>query len=203
MRLQNLGYPFTGHWLVQNSPADRVPSHGTRAFATSHAIDFVPSHPDGSTARVTLATLVRTEPPDRFPGLGRPILAPVDGRVVAASDDLPDHHAHRGLASIAYAVTQAHRVSRGWAALAGNHVIIRTADGLYLALCHLRQGSLLIGLGAQVHAGQEVAACGNSGNSTEPHLHLQCMDGPDPATATDVLVTFRGVVPRNGEVVLA
>ncbi len=34
--------PCTGHWLVQNSPANRVPSHGTHAFATTYAIDFVP-----------------------------------------------------------------------------------------------------------------------------------------------------------------
>ncbi|MGO3279506.1 MAG: M23 family peptidase, partial [Brevibacterium aurantiacum] len=38
----DMDYPFTGRWLVQNSPANRVPSHGTRLFATSYAIDFVP-----------------------------------------------------------------------------------------------------------------------------------------------------------------
>lgn len=37
----HLHYPFTGLWLVQNSPADRVPSHGTTLFASSYAIDFV------------------------------------------------------------------------------------------------------------------------------------------------------------------
>ena len=38
----DLAYPFTGRWLVQNSPADRVPSHGTELFASAYAIDFVP-----------------------------------------------------------------------------------------------------------------------------------------------------------------
>ena len=54
-----LAYPFSGRWLVQNSPANRVPSHGTASFATSYAIDFVPVGYDGRTARVTLSSLVR------------------------------------------------------------------------------------------------------------------------------------------------
>lgn len=43
----DLAYPFTGKWLVQNSPANRVPSHGTEAFATSYAIDVVPVDESG------------------------------------------------------------------------------------------------------------------------------------------------------------
>lgn len=35
-----MAYTFTEHWLVQNSPASQVPSHGTRLFATSYAIDI-------------------------------------------------------------------------------------------------------------------------------------------------------------------
>ncbi len=37
-----LAYPFRGRWRVQNSPANRVPSHGTRRFALDHAIDLLP-----------------------------------------------------------------------------------------------------------------------------------------------------------------
>ncbi|NYD27041.1 hypothetical protein [Leucobacter aridicollis] len=35
-------FPFAGEWLVQNRPANRMTSHGSEAFASSHAIDFVP-----------------------------------------------------------------------------------------------------------------------------------------------------------------
>ena len=78
----DLAYPFEGRWLTQNSPANRVPSHGTALFATTFAIDFVPVNEAGRTAPITLGSLLRPEPAERFPGFGRPILAPVRGVVV-------------------------------------------------------------------------------------------------------------------------
>src|SRR5699024_5734339 len=72
----DLDYPFVGRWLVQNSLANRIPSHGTTLFATSYAIDFAPVDDTGRTAPITLSSLLRPEPPENFPGFGRPILAP-------------------------------------------------------------------------------------------------------------------------------
>ena len=46
----NLAYPFTGRWLTQNSPAYRVPSHGTTRYAASYAMDFVSVDDAGGTA---------------------------------------------------------------------------------------------------------------------------------------------------------
>ena len=78
----DLAYPFEGRWLTQNSPANRVPSHGTTLLATSFAIDFVPVDEAGRTAPITFRSLLRPEPAGRFPGFGRPILAPIQGVVV-------------------------------------------------------------------------------------------------------------------------
>lgn len=196
----DLAYPFTGRWLVQNSPANRVPSHGTRAFATSYAIDFVPVTDSGRSAPFTLRSLVRPEPPERFPGFGRPILAPLDGTVVAAYDDAADHPAYRGLPSVGYALTQQRRAAMGWTALAGNHVLIEW-DGTVVALCHLQRGSVQVRPGQRVEVGDVIARCGNSGNSTEPHLHLQAIDRPGIAHAQAVPLIFHGALPSNGELV--
>jgi hypothetical protein len=196
-----LGFPFHGRWLVQNSPADRVPSHGTTAFASSYAIDFVPVDADGRSAPVRLSTLVRSEPPERFPGFGRDVLAPVDGFVIAVGDREADHRAHRGLPSVGYALTQGRREAAGWSALAGNHVLLQSRPGPVVALCHLQQDSALVRPGDQVRAGQAIARCGNSGNSTEPHLHLQAFTGLRPQEAVAVPLTFHGALPRNGQVV--
>lgn len=202
-RTLQLAYPFSGYWLVQNSPADRVPSHGTRMFASSYAIDFVPVMPDGRSTRVTVATLVRPEPPERFPAFGRAVLAPVGGDVVAVVADEPDHAAYRGLPSVAYALTQSRRAAAGWRGLAGNCVPIRTADALVVALCHLRRGSITVVPGDAVRSGQPIAQCGNSGNSTEPHLHLQAMTDADVERATAVAIAFGDGLPRDRTVVHA
>ncbi|MGP9539878.1 M23 family metallopeptidase [Brachybacterium sp. AOP43-C2-M15] len=57
-------------------------------------------------------------------------------------------------------------------------------DGTVVAvLAHLRRGSLQVAPGDRVTAGQQLAECGNSGNSSDPHVHFQLMDGEDIATA--------------------
>ncbi|GAA1188425.1 M23 family metallopeptidase [Nesterenkonia xinjiangensis] len=196
----DLDYPSSGKWLVENSPADRVPSHGTSVFASAYAIDFAPVSTSGRTAPMRLGSFIRPEPPHRFPGFRRPILSPIDGVVVATRDDAPDHVAHRGLPSLSYALSQRQRVAGGWESLAGNYVFIES-DGAVIALCHLQQASVAVGPGQRVSPGEIIAGCGNSGNSTEPHLHVQAVDSTDIGSARPIPVTFRGSVPHNRETV--
>lgn len=197
----DLDYPFVGSWLVQNSPANRIPSHGTTLFATSYAIDFVPVGDTGRTAPITLSSLLRAEPPENFPGFGRPVLAPIEGIVVAVHDAEADHPAYRGLSSISYALTQHRRAVRGWVALAGNHVLIENS-GVVTALCHLQHGSVEVLPGQHLQVGDLLGRCGNSGNSTEPHVHVQAVDALDIENAHAVPLLFRGSLPRNGEIIM-
>ncbi|MCK6065661.1 MULTISPECIES: M23 family metallopeptidase [Microbacterium] len=197
----DLAYPFRGRCLVQNSPADRVPSHGTQRFATAFAIDFVPVDGAGRSGAITGRTLVRPEPADVFVGFGRPVLAPVTGTVVAVHDGEDDHAAFRGLPSLWYALAQAGRVAAGWQALAGNHVLIAPRSGVVVAVCHVRRGSIRVAPGERVAVGDGVGECGNSGNSTEPHVHVQAMDGTDPSSAAAIPVTFGGRLPAGGTIV--
>ncbi|EWS82139.1 peptidase [Brachybacterium phenoliresistens] len=196
----NLEYPFTQRWLAQNSPANRVPSHGTTVFATTYAIDFVPVSDTGRTALFGLGSLLRAEPPDRFTGFRRPILSPLDGVVVAVHDGEPDHHAYRGFSSLGYALTQRQRVAGGWAGLAGNHVFIEQG-GVIVALCHLARGSIAVRLGQDIRTGDMLGECGNSGNSTEPHLHLQAITDARIDRARALPLTFGGELPRNRDIV--
>lgn len=69
----------------------------------------------------------------------------------------------------------------------------------FLALCHLRRGSIAVRPGQRVEVGERLGACGNSGNSTEPHLHLQAMTSADPSRARPLPITFPGGLPRTGE----
>lgn len=188
-----LDLPGAGLWQARNSPARRVPSHGTTRFGTSYAIDLVPVDERGRSARPTWRTLLTREPLASFVGFGRPVLAPVTGTVVEVLDGETDHDAVRSpLASLSYALGQASRIRSGIAAVAGNHVVIEVrTGGPYVLVAHLRQGSLSVSAGQRVEVGEQIGACGNTGNSTQPHVHLQAVDSLDWEHAQAVPILFR------------
>jgi hypothetical protein len=188
-----LSVPLPGSCRVQNSPADRVPSHGTAAFGSAYAIDLVPVDEHRRSAPRTWRGLLAPEPPEIFVGFGRPILAPVAGTVVLVHDGEPDHQARRSqIALVPYLLGQSRRARRGAPGLAGNHVVIAIGPGgPFVLLAHLQRGSVQVQPGQLVTVGDPVARCGNSGNSTEPHLHLQVSDSTDWTSARGLPFAFR------------
>jgi murein DD-endopeptidase MepM/ murein hydrolase activator NlpD len=188
-----MSLPFTGRWLAQNSPARRVPSHGIDLFGERYAIDFVAvDHRGRTAAHRDWRTFFAAEPAERFFAYGQPILAPADGEIVDIHDGEPDHSGRRSqLALLPYMAGQAQRLRLGVGAIAGNFVTIALPGGMFAALAHLRNGSFRVAVGDRVVAGQPIAECGNSGNSTQPHVHVQVMDGRDLSVARGVPVTFQ------------
>jgi peptidase M23-like protein len=195
-----LSLPFAGRWMARNSPARRVPSHGVDLLGERYAIDFigVDDRHRGAGHR-DWRTVLATEPPERFFSYGRPILAPADGVVIAAHDGETDHEARRSqLALVPYMLGQAGRLRQGVGAIAGNYLILglsgvlgRPGGEAFAALVHLRAGSLRVAPGDRVTTGQPIAQCGNSGNSTQPHVHIQVMDSPDLSVARGLPMAFR------------
>jgi len=202
-----LALPFTGRWRARNSPARRVPSHGTHLMGTTYAIDFIAVDERGRSAPRGWRAVVATEEPEGFVGFGLPILAPCSGRVVVAHDGEPDHEARRSApALLRYALGQASRVRAGAPAIAGNHVVIAMEEGgPYVLLAHLRRGSLRVEAGGRVVEGVPVGDCGNSGNSTEPHVHLQVTDSLHWTSARGLPLAFAGpagpFLPKESEIV--
>lgn len=188
-----LDLPFRGTWLARNSPARRVPSHGTHLLGTTYAIDFVAVDERGLPAPRTWRTAFAVEAPELFRGFGQPVLAPATGRVAAVHDGEDDHVARRSqLTLLAYAVGQAGRVRGGAPAVAGNHVVLALGRaGPYVLLAHLRRGSLRVAVGDAVSPGDPVGECGNSGNSTQPHVHVQVTDSMDWPSAHGLPMLFR------------
>ncbi|MGN9810953.1 M23 family metallopeptidase [Micromonospora sp. BQ11] len=189
-----ISLPFTGRWLARNSPARRVPSHGIDLLGERYAIDFIGVDDHRRTAdRRDWRTVLATEPPERFFAFGRPILAPAEGTVVAVHDGELDHAGRRSqLALVPYVLGQMGRLRQGVGAIAGNHLIIalRNSDA-FVGLAHLRAGSIRVRVGDRVTTGQPLADCGNSGNSTQPHVHVQVMDSADLTVARGIPIAFR------------
>ncbi|WP_371677500.1 M23 family metallopeptidase [Streptomyces sp. NBC_01276] len=197
--------PVTGRWSALNSPADRTPSHGTHRLGQACAIDLVgEGEPGADRQRPPFAALW---PPVRrnedFPAYGAPLLAVADATVLRASDRRRDHLSRNSWPAALYQllIEASVRDLGGAGAVLGNHLVLDLGDGRHALYAHLRRGSLAVRPGERVRAGQLLARCGNSGNSTEPHVHFQLMDGPDPDTARGLPFTWRGLgVPANGDV---
>jgi murein DD-endopeptidase MepM/ murein hydrolase activator NlpD len=61
---------------------------------------------------------------------------------------------------------------------AGNHVVVEIAPHRYVLYAHMRPGTVQVKLGDRVHTGQILGHVGNTGSSTEPHLHMHIDDQP-------------------------
>jgi Peptidase family M23 len=98
---------------------------------------------------------------------GTPVLAPADARVQLRSDGMPD--------SVPLTLEN---VARPF----GNFVSLELASGSYLVIAHLQAGSVSVRTGDPVREGQAIGRCGNSGHTSEPHIHLHHQrQPPDPA----------------------
>jgi len=94
---------------------------------------------------------------------GAPIFSPCDGMISAVVNDLPDH-------------TPPVRDTEN---PAGNHVLIECGS-IEVLLAHMRQHSVRVTVGNVVAAGDLIGDVGNSGNTSEPHLHIHAERGGDP-----------------------
>lgn len=115
----------------------------------------------------------------RYAIYGTQVLCPVAGVVTAVVDELPDMDP---------------LVQRDADDIAGNHIVIRCAarTDTFVGLAHLLAGSIQVRVGDAVSAGQPLARVGNSGNTTEPHLHIHAKTSGAP----DSMLDGRGVPLR-------
>lgn len=194
--------PVRGRWVGLNSPATKTPSHGIYLYGQSHAIDLAAEPKRGARPVFGVGPWMR-EPKD-YPAFGMPVHAMIDGVVVHARDRKRDHRARSGWVSLAYLMIEGMvREIGGPGCIVGNHITIRGEDGTFALVAHIRQGSALVRPGDVVTAGQMIGACGNSGNSSEPHVHAQLMDRASLWTAQGIPMEFAQVdlvpVPKPGK----
>ena len=168
-----IGPPLRGGvWVAANGPANEsghrralIAVDGGLFIAQRFAIDFVKLNESG-TSTFTGDRLKNTS----YPAYGTDALAVADGRVVAVKDGIPENVP--GVNSRAVPITME--------TVGGNHLIVDIGRGKYAFYAHLQPGSIRVKLGDQVRRGQVLGLVGNSGNSTEPHLHFHLSDANSP-----------------------
>src|SRR5262249_34628988 len=114
---------------------------------------------------------------DDYPAYGQDVLAVADGAGVTVVDGGPE------------SVGGAREVACG----PGTMVIVEHGKSLYSMYAHLQPGKMKVKAGQKVKAGAALAAVGNSGSSSEPHLHMQLMDGPRVEGAWGLEGVFQNV----------
>lgn len=161
-RVINLASPLgPGKYLVANGgAAPSINAHAAfldqsvvprrRYWGTGHGVDLVAIDRWG-----LRADGVMPPNPARYRIFGRTVIAPCGGDVIAALDRLPDMVVPKADAGH----------------LAGNHVILRCGD-VHILLGHFQKGSLRVTRGQKLRTGAKIALAGNSGNTSEPHLHI-------------------------------
>ncbi len=88
---------------------------------------------------------------------------------------------------------QFERIGGGGRAVGGSQVVIDHGNGEFSFYAHLIPGSLRVKVGDVVETGAALGLLGSSGNSTEPHLHLQVCDGPDPLLCAGIPIQWADV----------
>lgn len=121
---------------------------------------------------------------EQYHCFGLEILAPGDGVVAGARDGLPDNQP--GVMDPTNPP--------------GNHVILDHGNGEYSFLAHLQQGSVRVVVGERVAAGAVLGHCGNSGHSSEPHLHYHLQTAPDFGSGEGLPAQFLDYVANGTQV---
>jgi len=164
----DLRLPFTGHWYV--TWGGRTPEDNYHAIDKGQrfAYDFLIAHDDSSHRGKGAA-------PEDYYCWDQPILAAAPGTVVRVVDGLPDNP-----------IGTMDAKNPG-----GNHVVMDLGQSEYAFFAHMRKGSITVREGQSVAVGQEIGRCGNSGNSSEPHLHFHLQTTPDLGNGEGLPAAFR------------
>lgn len=166
----SVGPPLRGgDWIAEGGPSNssyhrraRMVVDGVIYFAQRFAIDYVKITPDGHTHTGDL------KKNRNYLCYGSDVLAVADGKIVAIKDAIPENTPDPVARAVDITMETA----------GGNFVALEIGYNRYALYGHLIPGSLKVKIGDSVKRGQVLGRLGNSGNSTEPHLHFQIADAP-------------------------
>ncbi|RXZ81148.1 M23 family peptidase [Paenibacillaceae bacterium] len=166
---QSYALPFKGEWLVFWGGKNELVNYHYAYESQRYALDLVKSE-NGST--------FKGDPADNnsYYAFGEEVVAPADGTIIDVRSDVPDN--------VPGEMNDKQPE--------GNYIVIDHGDGEFSFTAHFKQNSIVVEAGQQVKRGELLGLCGNSGNSSEPHIHFQIADRPDGEDGTVIPVKFDG-----------
>ena len=171
-----LKLPFTGEWTVVWGGDTKELNYHVESEAQKNAFDIVVTDLKGKSYKTDGKTN------EDYYAFGKALMAPCDGEIVLVVDGVKDNIP--GELNPVY--------------IPGNTVIIKTPNNEYLFFAHFKQHSIKVQEGQKVRQGQLLGLCGNSGNSSEPHLHFHIQNVENMVNATEVKCYFDTLIV-NGQ----
>ena len=168
--------PFNEEWIVVWGGDTKELNYHVENEAQRNAFDFIITDEKGKSFKTNGKTN------EDYYAFGKEVIAPCNGEVVLVVDGVKDNMP--GTLNPIY--------------VPGNTVIIKTANNEYLFFAHFKQHSIVVKQGQKVTQGQLLGLCGNSGNSSEPHLHFHIQNVEDINIATGVKCYF-DIIQVNGQ----
>lgn len=165
--------PFEGKWTVFNGGTSVVNSHSWDVIPQRYAYDFIITDSTNNSFKDNGKTN------SNYYCFEQNILAPADGIVISVFDECADNK-----------ILPFGLINRYINDIRGNYVVIKHSGDEFSVLAHLRQGSMNVVKGQFVKHGDVIAKCGNSGRSSEPHLHFQVQKGSNFFSSIGLPVKF-------------
>ena len=167
--------PFTGKWTVVNGGVDKRLSHSWGMGSQRYAYDFFVPDDEGKTFAGD-----NTSPQSYF-CYGKDIIAPADGVVVKAYDKYKDSYVD---GKKAYCAVYDMR---------GNYIAIKHDNDEYSFIAHIMPNSIKVNIGDTVKQGEVIAKCGNSGYTSQPHIHFQIQTGKSFFLSAGLPIAFSNI----------
>jgi murein DD-endopeptidase MepM/ murein hydrolase activator NlpD len=192
-----LNFPLNGTWYVSNG-TDVSGSHRW-GIGQEFAYDLVKVDGEGNPGKGDETK------PESYYAYGQNVLAPADGTVYEVRDAIDDtpmaQLADDDPAIMMKKITDyqtALRKRYGARGTDGNYIIMDHGNGEYSVFAHLKKGSLRVKRGDKVRRGDVIAQVGQSGLSTEPHLHYEVISDPDPLKQRGLPILFYELEDQEG-----
>jgi len=170
--------PFTGKWTVFNGGIDENLRHGGSVSQT-YAYDFIIMDDEGKSFHGKATDL------HSYYCYEKDIIAPADGTVVQVRKRSKNSFVD-GINAYCDSVD-----------IRGNYVTIKHHDSEYSVSAHLMPNSITVKVGDKVKQGEVIAKCGNSGNSSEPHLHFQFQSAKSFFLSVGLPIAFSGICTQE------
>ena len=164
--------PFEGEWFVFWGGDTKEENYHVESNAQKGAFDFLIKDQEGKSFRNEGKTN------EDYYAFGKRIISPSEGEVVLVVDGVKDNIP--GKLNPIY--------------LPGNSVIIKTENNEFLFFAHFIKDSIVVSEGQAVKQGDLLGLCGNSGNSSEPHLHFHIQNVEDMNEATGAKTYFEKIL---------